>query len=82
MATPEKETFGSLEMTKLRKEHTRTYIYAADREFTVKDVTHLHVTKKPGEGDSHRLRDTKGDMWYVASGWIAIKFEGLEGWTL
>lgn len=79
--TPQLERFGSLDMTKLRTEHSRTYIYADGGELHIENVTHLHV-KRSDEGHSHRLRDANGDMWYVAPGWVAIKFPGLQAWTL
>lgn len=75
------EQFGSLGMIKLRAEHTRTYVYPNEVRYTVVGVTHLHVSRRPG-GDSHRLRDADGNMYYVTPGWIAIEFPGLDGWTL
>ena len=74
------ETFGSLEMVRLRKEQNRIYYWDDGTSFRIDGVTHLHV-KKADRGDSHRLRDINGKLWYIRPGWLAIEINA-EGWTL
>lgn len=71
------DTYGSLEMVKLKAEKTRTYIFA-EGESTFENVTHLAVSKR----GTHRLRTHDGKFHIVRCGWLAISLDLPEGWTL
>lgn len=78
---PPLERIGTVEMQKLPQEQARTYVYADGSRYRVENVTHLAVSRRTDGSDSHRLRREGGQLIYVAPGWIAIEFDGLDGWS-
>jgi len=59
----------------IQSEEYRTYKWSDGFEVTIKNPTHLNVSKSGG----HRLLDKEGKSPYVQSGWRYLYWKAFDG---
>ena len=59
-------------------ERAREYMFAGNEVIVIQNVRRVNVKRAP-DGDHHRVVDDKGQSWYIAPGWLAIRWLPEEG---
>ena len=62
----------------ISEEVEREYIYPSS-SLKIKDPKSLHISNSSLGGHAHRVQTEDGNAYYVAPGWVAIRWTVKEG---